>query len=125
MRIAVTADELTGVAESLPDELRRRGHEPVLHGACSEAEQHAVGSSQARRRPVTRVRGARSRLWLPAGPELVRRSRPTRSRVSAPHCVRMRRPPTAHAGGIKPDPSALADYLLAGAARVGAETRYA
>jgi ribose 5-phosphate isomerase B len=38
MRIAVAADELTGVAEALPDELRRRGHEPVLHGAYSDQE---------------------------------------------------------------------------------------
>ena len=38
MRIAVAADELTGVAEALPDELRRRGHEPVLHGAYSDRE---------------------------------------------------------------------------------------
>ena len=33
MRIAVSADELTGVARLLPDQLRARGHEPVLHGA--------------------------------------------------------------------------------------------
>ena len=33
MRIAIAADELTGVAQALPEELRRRGHEPVLHGA--------------------------------------------------------------------------------------------
>ena len=38
MRIALAADELTGVAEALPDELRRRGHEPVLHGAYMDAE---------------------------------------------------------------------------------------
>jgi ribose 5-phosphate isomerase B len=40
MRIAVSADELTGVAEQLPDELRRRGHEPVLHGAYAERERN-------------------------------------------------------------------------------------
>jgi ribose 5-phosphate isomerase B len=33
MRIALAADELTGVAEALPEQLRRRGHEPILHGA--------------------------------------------------------------------------------------------
>ncbi len=33
MRIAVSADELTGIAASLPEHLRARGHEPVLHGA--------------------------------------------------------------------------------------------
>ena len=38
MRIAVAADELTGVAAQLPEELRRRGHEPILHGAYAENE---------------------------------------------------------------------------------------
>jgi ribose 5-phosphate isomerase B len=38
MRIAVAADERTGVAETVVDELRRRGHEPVVHGALSDAE---------------------------------------------------------------------------------------
>src|SRR5437588_1172638 len=33
MKIAVAADELTGVAEAIPDQLRRRGHEPIVHGA--------------------------------------------------------------------------------------------
>ena len=38
MRVAVAADELTGVAEALVEELRRRGHEPLLHGAYVEGE---------------------------------------------------------------------------------------
>lgn len=38
MRIAVSADELTGVAEVVPEELRRRGHEPILHGALAAGE---------------------------------------------------------------------------------------
>jgi ribose 5-phosphate isomerase B len=38
MRIAVAADERTGVAEAVVDELRRRGHEPVVHGALSDGE---------------------------------------------------------------------------------------
>jgi ribose 5-phosphate isomerase B len=38
MRIAVAADERTGVAERLPDALRERGHEPVLHGALAADE---------------------------------------------------------------------------------------
>jgi ribose 5-phosphate isomerase B len=38
MWIAVAADELTGVAPALPDELRRRGHRPILHGAYAEGE---------------------------------------------------------------------------------------
>jgi ribose 5-phosphate isomerase B len=38
MRIAVAADELTGAAVQLPDELRRRGHEPIPHGAYADGE---------------------------------------------------------------------------------------
>jgi ribose 5-phosphate isomerase B len=38
VRVAVAADELTGVAEALPGELRRRGHEPILHGAFAPDE---------------------------------------------------------------------------------------
>jgi len=38
MLIALSADELTGIAASLPDELRGRGHEVLLHGALSEEE---------------------------------------------------------------------------------------
>jgi ribose 5-phosphate isomerase B len=38
VRIAIAADELTGVAEALPDELRRRGHEPLLHGVYTGDE---------------------------------------------------------------------------------------
>ena len=51
MRIAVAADELTGVAEALPDELRKRGHEPVLHGAfaADERPDWAWASEQAAR----------------------------------------------------------------------------
>jgi ribose 5-phosphate isomerase B len=38
MRIAVAADERTGVAEAVVEELRRRGHEPVVHGALADDE---------------------------------------------------------------------------------------
>src|SRR4051812_30855412 len=38
MRIAVAADERTRVAEVVVDELRRRGHEPVVHGALNDGE---------------------------------------------------------------------------------------
>jgi ribose 5-phosphate isomerase B len=38
MRIAVASDERTGVAEAVVDELRRRGHEPVPHGALADGE---------------------------------------------------------------------------------------
>jgi ribose 5-phosphate isomerase B len=38
MRIAIAADERTGVADAVVEEVRRRGHEPLLHGALSDAE---------------------------------------------------------------------------------------
>ena len=38
MRISVAADEVTGVAQAVVDELRRRGHEPMLHGALNDDE---------------------------------------------------------------------------------------
>jgi ribose 5-phosphate isomerase B len=58
MRIAVAADERTGIADTLVDQLRKRGHEPVLHGAlqpgdredwawCSEAAARDVAEGRA------------------------------------------------------------------------------
>jgi ribose 5-phosphate isomerase B len=38
VRIAIAADERVGIAEALAEELRRRGHEPIPHGALSEEE---------------------------------------------------------------------------------------
>ena len=38
MRISVAADERVGVAQALVEELRRRGHEPIVHGALVEGE---------------------------------------------------------------------------------------
>ncbi|HEV2062698.1 MAG TPA: RpiB/LacA/LacB family sugar-phosphate isomerase [Solirubrobacteraceae bacterium] len=38
MRIAVASDERTGVAEKVVEELRRRGHEPLPHGALAEGD---------------------------------------------------------------------------------------
>jgi ribose 5-phosphate isomerase B len=51
VRVAIAADELTGVAQALPEELRRRGHEPVLHGvyADDERDDWAWGSEAAAR----------------------------------------------------------------------------
>ncbi len=37
MRIAIAADELTGVAEQIVQELRDRGHQLSFHGAYSDA----------------------------------------------------------------------------------------
>ena len=38
MRIAVAADEDSGVAGAVVEQLRSRGHEPVLHGALADGE---------------------------------------------------------------------------------------
>jgi ribose 5-phosphate isomerase B len=38
VRISVSADERTGIADALSEALRRRGHEPIVHGALAEGE---------------------------------------------------------------------------------------
>jgi ribose 5-phosphate isomerase B len=38
MLVSVAADELTGIAGALVEELRRRGHETLAHGALAEDE---------------------------------------------------------------------------------------
>ena len=38
MRIAVAADERVGVADAVLEELRKRGHEVIAHGALNDAE---------------------------------------------------------------------------------------
>jgi len=40
MRIAVAADERTGVADAVVRQLRERGHDPIVHGALSDDERH-------------------------------------------------------------------------------------
>jgi ribose 5-phosphate isomerase B len=54
MRISVAADERTGVAEAVLEELRRRGHEPVLHGALVGEDERAdwAWASEAAARDV-------------------------------------------------------------------------
>ena len=38
MRVSIAADERTGVADALVEQLRARGHEPLLHGALNPDE---------------------------------------------------------------------------------------
>src|SRR5436190_22433058 len=38
MRISVAADERAGVADAVIEELRERGHDPLVHGALSDEE---------------------------------------------------------------------------------------
>jgi ribose 5-phosphate isomerase B len=57
MRISVAADERTGVAEQVVEELRRRGHEPLLHGALNDGERADwAWSSEATARDVAEGR---------------------------------------------------------------------
>ena len=51
MRIAVAADERVGIADAVVEELRKRGHEVLTHGALSDAERDdwAWGSEEAAR----------------------------------------------------------------------------
>jgi ribose 5-phosphate isomerase B len=57
MRISVAADERTGIAEALVEELRRRGHEPIPHGALKDAERDDwAWSSEAAARDVAEGR---------------------------------------------------------------------
>jgi ribose 5-phosphate isomerase B len=57
VRIAVSADELTGIARALPEELRSRGHLPILHGAYREDERDDwAWSSEAAARDVAEGR---------------------------------------------------------------------
>src|SRR3954453_5834693 len=38
MRVSIASDERTGVADAVVEELRRRGHEPLPHGALAEGD---------------------------------------------------------------------------------------
>ncbi|HEX2128461.1 MAG TPA: RpiB/LacA/LacB family sugar-phosphate isomerase [Solirubrobacterales bacterium] len=38
MKVSVAADERTGIADAVVDELRRRGHDPIVHGALADGE---------------------------------------------------------------------------------------
>jgi ribose 5-phosphate isomerase B len=59
MRISVAADERTGVADAVVEELLARGHEPVLHGALSEEERDDwAWASEAAARDVAEGRAA-------------------------------------------------------------------
>ena len=57
MRIAIAADERTGVADAVVAEVRRRGHEPLVHGALADGERDDwAWSSEAAARDVAEGR---------------------------------------------------------------------
>ncbi len=55
MRISLSADELTGVAGTLADAVRARGHSVLLHGALAEGEREDwAWASEAAARDVAK-----------------------------------------------------------------------
>jgi len=57
VRVSVAADERTGVADAVVDELRKRGHELVTHGALEDGERDDwAWASEAAARDVTEGR---------------------------------------------------------------------
>ena len=61
MRIAVAADERVGVADAVVQELRRRGHEPLPHGALNDAERDDwAWASEAAARDVAEGRAGQA-----------------------------------------------------------------
>jgi ribose 5-phosphate isomerase B len=57
MRVSVAADERVGIADAIVEELRRRGHEPIAHGALSEDEREDwAWASEAAARDVAEGR---------------------------------------------------------------------
>jgi ribose 5-phosphate isomerase B len=59
VKIAVAADERTGVADAVVEKLRRRGHEPIVHGALNDDERDDwAWASEAAARDVAEGRAA-------------------------------------------------------------------
>jgi ribose 5-phosphate isomerase B len=73
MRIAVSADERTGVAEALAGELRERGHKVILHGALAADERDDwAWASEAAARDVAEGRAGQAVVccWTGTGASL-------------------------------------------------------
>jgi ribose 5-phosphate isomerase B len=59
MRVSVSADERVGIADTVLDELRKRGHEPIPHGALSDSERDDwAWASESAARDVAEGRAA-------------------------------------------------------------------
>jgi len=57
VRVSVATDERTGVADAVVDELRKRGHEVMTHGALEDSERDDwAWASEAAARDVTEGR---------------------------------------------------------------------
>jgi len=61
MRISIATDERTGVADAVVEQLRRRGHDPLLHGALHEQERDDwAWASEVAARDVAEGRAAQA-----------------------------------------------------------------
>src|SRR5919197_2614381 len=61
MRVAIAADERVGIAGAIADELRRRGPEPIPHGALAESERDDwAWASEAAARDVAEGRAGQA-----------------------------------------------------------------
>ena len=102
MRIAVAADELTGVAEALAERAARRGHEPILHGAYADGERADwawAASAAARDVAEGRAEQALVACWTGTGASIAANKVAGRPR----RAVRRRaRPPRARGAGTTP-----------------------
>jgi ribose 5-phosphate isomerase B len=61
MKVSVSADERTGIAERLLEQLRARGHETIAHGALGEGEREDwAWASEAAARDVAEGRASQA-----------------------------------------------------------------
>ena len=80
MRISLAADELTGVASALVDELARRGHETIAHGALNDSERDDwAWASEAAARDVADGRAEHAIVccWTGTGASIAANKVPT------------------------------------------------
>jgi ribose 5-phosphate isomerase B len=74
MRIAIAADEMTGIASALARALERRGHEPLAHGVFAAAERDDwAWASEAAARDVAEGRAEQAIVccWTGTGASIV------------------------------------------------------
>ena len=86
MKIAVAADERVGVADSLIEELRKRGHDPLPHGALAEDERvDWAWASEAAARDVAEGRAEQAVVccWTGTGVSIAANAVTTQSGIGS------------------------------------------
>ncbi len=80
MRIAIAADEMTGIAPMLVEALQRRGHELLAHGVFADGERDDwAWASEAAARDVAEARADRAIVccWTGTGASIAANKVPT------------------------------------------------